>query len=635
MYAQLQYNPGQPNAAWTVHYFLCKDLVPPALTPAQAAERGRALGQVFNEVGQIDESVRKDLMAIGRVLPVDTEDLVSDLYMALAHLRLPEAQRESRRARIDQTLDAHFQGTPPLQAVQTGIAHIKMTAQLVPDALLEAMVRSQAARLQLTQLADAGWHKHFMPFMDHLDVLAASLGCPPGTPEKYLLINTGFSRPLAERDEFLGLLKQAIAHKLGASVQSSARALRDGGLLLAFEGDTFVDVLRECVAMSDARVTVDIQQVAANQVTLGRAADDRRTQAVFSATVEALDAGVPFGDKVKKQNEAALDAARQVWAAQQLRMTPERLRLRRKLAQSATTGKSMAPPNNASPPDLDPVSAWSVKRLLRWIRGPISDAAPQRLDRQAILAEEKAARQQARISARAPEKSAKVDAELTEEDVGAAMHDALGTCAEFCAAEVRDLLYRLQALNIASPAAQASEKLLAPLSALAEHPDGDEQKARVLLHQAEEACQRLRQEIHAGEIDARTRQQFAQSLQLALSQAVLVEGKRHGGVIACPLKRSDWPWVADQYHGRWLPWLRQINIDGQNVPLPDDLALALYVTGKSLSGYEFDISVHLWQRRPGCTGKPGVSSEPFARMNTQEWDDTLTPCTVLHVPQVH
>jgi hypothetical protein len=132
--------------------------------------------------------------------------------------------------------------------------------------------------------------------------------------------------------------------------------------------------------------------------------------------------------------------------------------------------------------------------------------------------------------------------------------------------------------------------------------------------------------------DAQLRQHFDRQLSVALYNEPMVEGKRHGGVIQCRLKRSDWPWVAEQYHRRWLPWNQRITVDGVPRVLQPDQALGLYVTGKSLSGYEFDVSVHLWLRRAGRESAPGTSVLPPSPMNTEDWIDTLTPCAVLHVP---
>ena len=118
----------------------------------------------------------------------------------------------------------------------------------------------------------------------------------------------------------------------------------------------------------------------------------------------------------------------------------------------------------------------------------------------------------------------------------------------------------------------------------------------------------------------------------ALRAESLALGKRHGGVINCPMAADDWPWVVQTYHHRWLPRARSIVIDGESVPLPPDQALALYVTGSSQSQYLFDISVHLWQRRPGRTTPPSWDARGRRLMNTDDWFDTYIPCAVLHVP---
>jgi hypothetical protein len=57
----------------------------------------------------------------------------------------------------------------------------------------------------------------------------------------------------------------------------------------------------------------------------------------------------------------------------------------------------------------------------------------------------------------------------------------------------------------------------------------------------------------------------------------------------------------------------------------------LHVTGGSHSGALFDISVHLWRRRPGATSAPSAGTGPFPPMDERNWYDTYITCTVLHV----
>ena len=76
---------------------------------------------------------------------------------------------------------------------------------------------------------------------------------------------------------------------------------------------------------------------------------------------------------------------------------------------------------------------------------------------------------------------------------------------------------------------------------------------------------------------------------------------------------------------------RTLDINGHVVQLRPDQALALYVTGSSQSDFAFDVSVHLWQRRPGRKGLASSDVDGL-HMNTVDWYDTYIPCAVLHVP---
>lgn len=630
MYGQLDYKPEHVEAPWTVSYFLCRDLALPDLTPAQGAARGQTLKQIRHEVSDLTDAQLNDLSAIARGLPVDTVDLLSDLYIALAHLRLPDAQRKAREARIATTLDAHFNGTPTLPSMIEGLRQIRLLAPLAPDAFLEIMVRSQAARLQMVSMVHPAWEARCQDFVNRLDALTHTLGIESRTAEDVLLTSAGFTRAWSDRQGFLELLAQAAQHRLAVAVQCTQQALLSAGLLVASDGDILVNVLQDCVAAGlDGSMKTAIEDVVTNQLAMGRAADLARAQAVIEATVDATRAGVPLGTKVQQQNQAAITAASQVWLQQLLRMTPLRLRVYNKLARTPAPARSEDP---SSPPDLDPVNTWSVNRLLRWIEGPISEGTPKQLDRKAIVAKEKVARQEARVKTKMPDKLARADLDLTEADVDLAVQNALSTTAAFFIGDIEDMLFRVKALDNTSTASQACSNLLPPLQSLKDDPQYDDQKARALLHQAEVAIGLLRKDIRVLEIDARTRQRFALQLQMALSGEAMVEGKRHGGVINCPLHHTDWPWVAEQYNRRWLPWHGRITIDGVPQSLQPDQALGLYVTGKSLSGYEFDVSVHLWQRKPGRHGTPGTTVTPYAPMNAEDWIDTWIPCTVLHVP---
>jgi len=121
---------------------------------------------------------------------------------------------------------------------------------------------------------------------------------------------------------------------------------------------------------------------------------------------------------------------------------------------------------------------------------------------------------------------------------------------------------------------------------------------------------------------------------VALPRETLKLGRVFGGQIGCPLKADDWGWVAARYHRCWHSAASAVlTEDNEEMPLGANEALALHVTGGSLSGALFDVSVHLWRRRPGATGVPSLGTGPFPRMDERNWYDTYITCTVLHVPK--
>lgn len=634
MYGQLEYNSENPQAPWTVRFFLSSDLALPAISPQQAGDRGRALLQLSKEMNLNKGPELDALMAIARGMPANTVDVLFELYLALAHLRLAPAMRHARETRITTVLDTHFKAALDVPSLKDGIAHIKLMAPLVPDAFLECLVHSQASQLSLMTLSDMRWKTLNMPLLASLSALVQQgLDFKPGSPEDNALRATAVSVPPAQQSSFLSLLQSTVQQKLGAAVTRTAQALNGCGLLAWSKSEILTSVLRDCVAARlDGSMTADIEAVLRNRMDLEKDAETARVQAVVKATIAATEAGVPLGFVVQEMNQKAIALAHQVWDDQQLRMTPQRLRLLRKLAQKPLEPKTETPSDTV---DIDPVKTWSVSRLLHWIEGPISAASPAPLNRKQIVVRENADRQAARARRKAPPKDSRDDENLTESDVDLAVQNALSATAEFFLLDIEDMLFRAKELNVQSATVSVCADLMPLLRDLMNAPSGDDQKARALLHQAETAIQHLRQDVKATETDARTRQRFGECLRTALASEALVDGKRHGGIIDCALQPSDWAWVAEQYHLRGLPWVTRIEVDGVMQPLRPDQAVGLYVTGKSLSGYLFDVSVHLWQRKPGRNSAASVSLTPFSPINADDWFDTLTPCAVLHVPSAY
>lgn len=639
MYGQLSYRVDQPDQPWSVHCFSWLDLEPPALSPAVAAQRGVVLGQLRKSEGPLSEAQTQALMRVARALPLDTENLLGDLYLALAHWRLPDARRLAREQRVNATLQRYDDGRP-WPEIAARIDFIRCLAPLLPDPLLEVHVASQIARLQMAAMMEPASARRCAPFLEVVQAVTVSLGFAADSPEKQAVLAAVFTRPLARRMAFLNALIEMTRRGLGAAVPQAVAAFKPLGLPPVVQGDLIEAVLRDLLALdpqSDA--TADMASLVTARVAHAQVEHAARTQAVIDLTLDALQAGVDMGPVIGPKNATARALADVVYWQAQMRMTPQRLRLLRQLqARRAARADPPAAEAVADPPDIDPVHTWSIKRLVQWIGGLVADSAPHRLDRRVIAAREHTLRTEARRrdresaapSSRTPPPEADVD--LTEDDVGLAVRTALASTADFLGGDLEDMLHRARRLAVDAPALASCDALLAPLQALADGGVADEQAARVLLHRAEAGAAQLRQLIRAGEQDARLRERFARQLERALSEATMEEGKRRGGQIACPLGRADWAWVSAQYHRRWLPWTGAVWVDGVAQPLRPDQALGLYVTGRSLSGFEFDVSVHLWLRKPGCTGLPARDTAPYAPMNDDDWTDTFVPCTVLHVP---
>lgn len=635
MFSRLRYHPDQPDVPWEIRFFRISDLIAPTLSTEQIASRAHAVSSVIkatcpglSNAEQFDIFGR--LTPVARGLPAIQQDIVPELYMALAHLKLPEEHRARRENRIAQIVDAQFAGAAPSPAITTSLAYFKLMAILVPDAVMSAVIRFQVSRLCLAKVqTDRATQAHFALAMRTIARCSDALGATIGSREGNLLGSAYFTLPAEAQPGFLAVLEQATRNKLGGALRSAANMPRDGNdsILMVDECDALVGVLEDCTAASiTGSMQAQIDKIVANQFRLARATAEAGSEQLLRSTLAALQAGVDFGPEVQRDNLAALAAASVVQSQRELRMTPRRLRDAQARPPSAKGDDA------ASPADVDPVHAWSVDRLLLWIEGPIADAAPRPLDRHKIVAQEKQRRQDARTNTKMAPQAVKADEDLTEADVELVVRNALCATARFFTGDIEDMTALAKRLNADPTPLAECMALTGPLRELVAHNAPDEQAARMLLHRAEVATTALREAIKPIEVEARTRQRFTRCLRDALASESLVLGKGHGGVIDCPMRRSDWPWVHEQFHQRWLACARGLSIDGVSVPLPADQALALYVTGTSHSGYEFDVSVHLWQRKPGCIGAPSTTLSPFAPMNTQEWIDTLTPCAVLHVP---
>jgi hypothetical protein len=385
--------------------------------------------------------------------------------------------------------------------------------------------------------------------------------------------------------------------------------------------DALASIIKELTTSKDKPEDIIDRQVAC--AVAGHAS---RLNQACRAVIAALDAGVPMGKDTKSSQEALAN-----FREDKARFIRYMALLRKK---QALPNQQPKPTDEASQEkkDLDPTWSWSVERLARWIEGPVIEVKQNKsINRADILMREKAARAQVPKTKSAKKEEVHV---VTNDEVGAVIQEALSATARFFLDEINDLLPLANSLKASAELGSTCEKMKGGLEALATKLGVfNEDNARAELTQAEAAIEALRKGLKTAKISASVQQNFAVQLSAALKTEPMSLGKRHGGAIACQVSLDDWSYVANTFHNCWVPHITSVAVGDQTMQLDDDQAVALYVTGSSLSGYAFDVSVHLWRRRSKRKNLPSDESSLFPAMNETAWFDTYVPCCVLHVPR--
>jgi hypothetical protein len=632
LYSYLDFDIQNPVTPWTASYFALPGVAEQLQPDLEKARRNGATILVKLKVSGLSDDAKAALVeqvcAVVRHLPDYMTSISFEMHMALAHCRLDDATRTRREQRIAAIMAPYFAGDTPA-AVQQQLRRVKTVAVMVPDAALEVVLRSQVILTNRSIAAVAYGQVLFRePLRLFDEICAAAYWEDPRF--KQALQACYFGRLPNDRPACLTLIRQARAASLDKMLPQllDGLAKREKDLLGAEIGDAVFTVLQAGVALAAQNLDAhDIDTLVA--VALDRLAAERsaRCSEIVLATKAAMEQGVLFDPASMARNTTALAASAKAQALAKLGMTAPRVR--KVLAQARPT-TAQKPDEQA--PDLDPIHARSVEWLVRWIEGPAtSNDAPQRLNRQKIAAEESQTRLLARKAAGQATPDPHGEEDLTEKDVDLVWESGLSGMADFLLGDIHDMVVRAKHVKVAPELLTACTALVEPLQALILHPSTDELQARDLLQRAESAIESLRRGVLATEVTERVHQRFTGALNQALRQEPLVYGKRHGGVIACPMRQADWGWVHQTFHQRWLP-VQRLEMDGLLVPLQADQALALYVTGSSQSQYAFDVSVHLWCRKPGGGGLPSLEVGAYPPMNTRDWRDTRVPCAVLHVP---
>jgi len=561
---------------------------------------------------------------VPRLIAVDLED--PDLFdfrirCAIAHHRLPAIERSAREARIAGIVDGMLTDATWRNRLKTEWQALKNLGVLIPDPIMDEQLRANTGTLLLstfTKLAP-GTPFPLSPIENLLRSQQARKFGPVLDDFAEIALNIYATRLPADRPAALALIQALVAQDKLVWVLNMKKLLSslNGPWDFGASGEDFmVRVLQSTLSVNDQALRAQVLQFELQRLMNTQSA---RLNQVIQLSIDAVRDGVPLGERYVAAVTQALLQERQVIDDAQ-HVDPAALRQRRDAVPAGPTSA-----------DMDPVHTWSVSRLLEWIEGPVTR---QTIDRQRIATKERERRQARAAHARDPltMQAAEPDREQDDADVQLMVDDALQATAAFFLGDIDEMLALGTRLKLAGPLLDPCRHLREALSALSlQRETVNVDHAHDVLTRAEAAIAQLRGQIRGTQATQQQQMAFGTALLDLLGREPLVLGKRHGGVIACPMPPSAWPWVVTQYHGRWLSKQRTLDINGHVVQLRPDQALALYVTGSSQSDFAFDVSVHLWQRRPGRKGLASSDVDGL-HMNTVDWYDTYIPCAVLHVP---
>lgn len=643
MYGQLFFD--EQRGVLGVRMYFCTQIAPPILVGDQIASRKGRASAVLKDGCSDATKLNAIAMTMWNLAPLmDEADLDFGLYMALAHHTLPAETRAGREARIDQLIDAHLPDAKTLPpSLSPGVDLLRRTAITAPDPMMELLVRTQCGRLCAfyTTRQEAPMRYHVIGqaaggLAQYLSFL--------GGPAVQFVTQCWTHRPVAEGDAFVDRIS-ALLHGNRGSVLELTRTRCAERLAQSppFASDALMDIMQEVnarPAMGPAATPEQMrdESLAVAEIVEAHVERMQRKDAILRDQVvrdsaSAVRRKVPMGASVTANAQAALNRVDERTEQANLRITAAR----RTVCPPLSTVLP-SPAANQEKADVDPVHAWSVDRLLRWIEGPLMrQPGEHRVDRKKVLEREheasKRREQQPKPKGQPPRPA---ETPLTELEVNTIIMDGLATTAQFFLDDIHELVPLAEHLGAQQPLVAPCTQLIEPLKNLVLVPQKhDETEARTLLGSAEERITLLRMGVKAQQADAALQRRFTRQLAEALRSEPLARGKRHGGVIACPMRPADWPWVAAQFHNRWIVGANSLMVDGVPVALADNEALALYVTGSSQSRYAFDVSVHVWRRMPGSVSLPGLqdlAGEGFPPMNAAEWQDSYLTCAVLHVP---
>lgn len=579
-------------------------------------------------------SAALDLALVALRVPEESQ-LDFAMHLCLAHHALPPEHLKARTDAIQHAIDSQFtefKARPDVLSKE--IRALSAMATLLPDSLLDIEVKLNCTAIRMHLLGLPKIPPEYAHRQELARQIAAYQGAKDASVEflKSVLGLAAAERPPAEFDAFADHVRKALSdpqhtyyasHVFNTAIKS-AHALENlppnRAQLIAAQ------MFKEAMEGKE-QMPQYWKEVAERRAADEKATFDRALNLQYRATLAAVEAGVDMG-KDTPAFQAAVEQMKQASAAIDRNMTA---RLRKA---QATDKQSTSAVETSG--DEDPVWSWSIDKLAQWIDGPVVSKPKSVIDRHQIVArshEKAPAHHPAPITVSQPKTE---DAPLTDADVDAVIRDGLSACVQFFLADIVDMLRMAKELKGAIDLVQALVQTETHLRKLRfDAKSFDELATRNVLTDAETEIERLRGSLHKAKASAKVQSTFSTQLGAALRNEPLVLGKRHGAAINCPVRFEDWDYVSSTFHNRWLPDIRGIVVGDAPMPLGPDQALALYVTGSSQSGYAFDVSVHLWRRRPGVAHPPSRENVPYPPMDKEFWFDTYATCGVLHVPLAH
>lgn len=648
MYAWIEKAP--PDEKLQLRWWTLDCTSPPA-APPRGLEAIRALLEERRHTQPDAEQTRLQtaLEAMLPWLPAEPVALEHGLRLGLLHHSQPAAERAQREQTIAQHM-AEVLGPPAqwpasrreaLQAVQRmavltpnpfmhdhlpSVIYTHLAADFSARSSMQALTKDEQALEQaVNHIIEVCGGRHVPCAKSTL--MAASLLAPPGLRLSMVAMLLDFKN--AGRADWINALLTGVSDpSFPGYITARCDALNQGMMQLRHMVDNKLESPAEAAEIAAAT---------------GQHMHNGFVQAAAKAMnelVNALDQGVPMGQR----GTQALQ-----WCAEQAQREQEQA-----VARSGGWLRRQAvgnrPPETAPLPGAmssdDVTTAWIDQQTVDLLEGPVAttEEAPP-LDRRKAREKLQARNTRARTPSSvvpntprqtqpaAPAKPTKNDDDWTDNDVTLLLQQALSHSAHYFRDEINDLIERAKLLGAPTPVIEQAHSLVSTLDAIAKDPPVRESGPRRTFAQAELVIQAMRQAIKKAEGDERLREQFDRALTLALARETLKRGRRSGGQIACPLSPTDWGWVEQRYHRRWLSGASTlVTEDGVVTPLRNNEALALHVTAKSLSGALFDVSVHLWRRHGAARSAPSDNQEPYPPMNEHDWYDTYIPCTVLHIP---